>query len=198
MEIIHIQLTVEGVTPLILNRFSDEAQKSATDGTSSATNGDRGTPQDQAAKRLYWSADNKLLVVPASNLLACITEGGKYFKNGKKQVTTQKYSLIPAVATIEGVDIRIEHKQPWRVDARPIRIPATGGRLICYRPIFDDWKLSCRIMLDTSAISAALFRQIVDMAGSRVGLGDYRPDRKGPFGRFVVTIWKIETRAKVA
>jgi len=30
----------------------------------------------------------------------------------------------------------------------------------------------------------------VDAAGKRIGLGDFRPDCKGPFGRFVVTKWK--------
>jgi hypothetical protein len=32
-------------------------------------------------------------------------------------------------------------------------------------------------------------RRIIDDAGSRVGLLDFRPERKGPFGRFVVTSW---------
>jgi len=33
-------------------------------------------------------------------------------------------------------------------------------------------------------------RHIVDDAGSRVGLLDFRPERKGPFGRFIVIEWK--------
>jgi hypothetical protein len=35
-----------------------------------------------------------------------------------------------------------------------------------------------------------LFRAIVDDAGKRVGLGDFRPATKGPYGRYVVTSWK--------
>ncbi len=39
-------------------------------------------------------------------------------------------------------------------------------------------------------ITTKLFREIVDAAGKKIGLGDFRPDRKGPFGKFVVIHWK--------
>jgi len=30
----------------------------------------------------------------------------------------------------------------------------------------------------------------VDAAGKRIGLGDFRPQTKGPFGKYVITDWK--------
>lgn len=36
-----------------------------------------------------------------------------------------------------------------------------------------------------------LVRSIVDDAGKKIGLGDFRPARKGPFGRFVVKEWVV-------
>jgi hypothetical protein len=33
-------------------------------------------------------------------------------------------------------------------------------------------------------------RGIVDNMGSRVGLLDFRPEKKGPFGRCMVTAWQ--------
>lgn len=193
-----IYTKIEGVTPLLCNRFSDEAQLAATNRTSLATISDKGTPQAQADKKLYRAADGKQLVIPQPNLLSCITAAGKFFKAGKSKVTTQKSSLIPACLTIEGVDVPLKHTQPWRVDARPVRIPATGGRVLCYRPVFDDWALTFEMLLDTDVMDARLLREIVDTAGKRVGLGDFRPDCKGPFGRFVVTHWKVEKLSKAA
>ena len=37
-------------------------------------------------------------------------------------------------------------------------------------------------------------KAIVDDAGDRVGLLDFRPERKGPFGRFMVTAWKTDKK----
>ena len=43
-----IQVTIEGVTPLLMNRFTDEAEVSTTSGHSPAFHGgSRGTPRDQ-------------------------------------------------------------------------------------------------------------------------------------------------------
>ncbi len=61
---------------------------------------------------------------------------------------------------------------------------------MAHRPMFDDWSLAFTMELDTDMITVDLLRQIVDDAGKRVGLGDYRPTRKGPYGKFVVTEWK--------
>lgn len=194
----HIKVTIEGITPLIMNRFHDAAQIAASTGTRAATAGDKGTPQDQAEKKLYTAADGHTLVIPQPNLLSCFTAAGKFFKAGKSKVTTQKSSLIPACLEIEGVDVPLLHKQPWRVDGRPVRIPATGGRVLCYRPMFDDWSLTMFMTLDTEVMTVQLLREIVDTAGKRIGLGDFRPDCKGPFGKFKVTLWKSERLGKAA
>jgi hypothetical protein len=39
-------------------------------------------------------------------------------------------------------------------------------------------------------------RDIVDKWGNAVGVGDFRPDCKGPFGKFSVTNWKVSKNGK--
>jgi len=88
------------------------------------------------------------------------------------------------------VEIPIIHDEPWEVDTRAVRIPATGGRILCYRPKFNDWSLYFTMRLDDEVMTCELLREILDAAGKRIGLGDFRPDCKGPFGKFVVTHWE--------
>ena len=191
----HINVTIEGTTPLLCNRFTDEAQMAATRGTRASVIGDKGSPKEQAEPKLYLGHDGRPMI-PQPNLFRCIIDAGKFFKNGRSKVTTQKSSLLPACAEIQGLEIPIQHKEPWTVDTRPVRIPSTGGRILCHRPCFHDWKLSFTLKVDAEMISVGLMREIVDAAGKRVGLGDFRPDCKGPFGKFVVTRWEgVEDRA---
>lgn len=194
---ISIKIKIDGVTPLLVHAFTDEAQMSATSGARVATSGDRGTPHEQAAASLYLNEDGQP-IIPQPNLFRCILDAGKFFKAGKSKVTTIKSSLIPACLSIDALAIPILHEEDWTVDQRPVRIPSTGGRIIRYRPCFHDWALAFTAELDTDIISANLFREIVDAAGKRIGLGDFRPDCKGPFGKFVVTEWTIEDAAKKA
>ena len=190
-----ISMAIEGVTPLICRRFTDEAAMNATNGTRSSVVGSQRTPQDEAETGLY-KANDGTPVIPAVNLMRCMIDAGKFFKNGKSKVTTQKESLIPACVSIHEILLPIIHEQAWKVDTRPIRIPATGGRVLRHRPMFDDWRLEFTVDLDTSVVSPQLFREIVDTAGKRVGLGDFRPGTKGPYGRFTVVKWECDKVTK--
>lgn len=182
-------ISIEGVTPLLLHRFTDAAQMEATSGTRSSIASDSESPRDQAAQSLYLNEDG-VVGIPQPNLFRCILDAGKFFKTGRTKVTTQKSSLIPACVGIRELFLLIESEGGWKVDTRPVRIPATGGRILRHRPCFDDWRLRFTVDLDDSLIGPKLLREIVDAAGSRIGLGDFRPDTKGPFGKFKVTHWE--------
>ena len=183
-----IDVTIEGTTPLLCNRFTDAAQMAATNGNRLAAVGEKGSPQEQAESRLYIGHDGKPMI-PQPNLFRCLIDAGQFFKNGKSKITTQKTSMIPACVEVEGLEIPLEHREPWTVDTRAVRIPSTGGRILCHRPGFNDWRLTFALSVDTDLLSLKLMREIVDAAGKRVGLGDFRPACKGPFGKFVVVSW---------
>ena len=186
-----ISIIIEGTTPLLCNRFGDGPMIKASTGVSSALVGDHGSPHEQAEQKLYIGLDGEPMI-PQPNLLRCIIDAGKYFKNGKSKVTTQKSSIISACVEIEGIEIPIEHKEPWDVDTRAVRIPSTGGRILAHRPCFNDWKLTFSLSVDTEMMPLKFLREIIDAAGKRIGLGDFRPDCKGPFGKFVVISWTEE------
>lgn len=185
-----ISIEITGATPLICNRFTDGAAISSSKGSRVASMAaNRDAPADVCEEKLYKGSDGKPMI-PQPNLLRCLVEGGAFFKAGKKQITTQKSSLLYGCLTMEGVEIKIESKGGWKVDTRPVRIPSTGGRILAHRPMFDDWKLRFTAELDTDTMNPALLREIVDAAGKKIGLGDFRPQTKGPYGTFVVTHWK--------
>ncbi len=191
------KIKIEGTTPLLCNKFTDSAAQAATSGNRSSVIGSKGTPREIAETKLYLGTDGKPCI-PTPNLLRCLIDAGKFFKAGKSKVTTQKTSLLCSCVAVAGVAVSIEHKDPWQVDERPVRIPSTGGRILAYRPRFDDWALTFFAELDTSIIAPKLFREIVDASGKQIGLGDFRPDCKGPYGRFAVTLWEENPAAQAA
>lgn len=183
-----IEITISGVTPLLMNRFTDEAADKATSGNTVSTVGERGSPFEQAEACRYLDEEG-VIGIPGPNMFRSFIDAGKYFKAGRSKVTTQKSSLIPACLSIDPIFIPLEFRDPWTVDTRPVRIPSTGGRILRHRALFDDWSLSFEMELDTELISEKMLRDIVDAGGKRIGLGDYRPDCKGMFGKYVVTKW---------
>jgi hypothetical protein len=185
-----IKIKIEGITPLICNRFTDEAALAASSGSrGSGSAQDRGLPQAICEAKLYTGLDGKPMI-PQPNLLRCLVEGGRFHKAGKTQITTARSSHLYACLDIEGAEIPLIHEQPWKVDTRAVRIPATGGRILAHRPMFDDWALEFVAELDTDIVGVSILRRIVDDAGRRIGLGDFRPATKGPYGKFVVVKWE--------
>ena len=187
-----IQIEISGRTPLLCNRFTDQAQLDATSGVRSSIANDAKTSLEQADESLYKSEENGEPGIPGPNILRCMIDAGKFLKQGRGKVTTQKTSLVPASVMLEEPFVMLQTESGWKVDTRPVRIPATGGRILRHRACFDDWKLAFSVTLDETIITEKLFRELVDIAGSHIGLGDFRPDTKGPFGRFNVILWKSE------
>lgn len=185
----NIHVTIEGTTPLLMNRFSEENEVKVSSGVSKVAVGTRGTPREQAEKKAYKDSDG-MLYIPGPNIFACIIQAGKYHKNGKSKVTTLKSSLIPAGMALSKIVCPLGTKD-FEVDSRSVVIPATGGRIMAHRPRLDEWSLSFTLEVDEDMFSAEFARLVIDDAGRKIGLGDFRPDRKGPFGKFVVTGWKV-------
>ncbi len=183
-----VRITISGIQPLLMNRFTEAAEVSVSSGTRTVMGGSKGTPREQAAPKAYADKEGNLYV-PGTNIFAAIIAAGKFHKVGKRQLTTTVTSLIPAGCTVEDLVCPLDTKE-WEVDSRSVVNPSTRGRMMCHRPRIDDWTLSFHLDIDTSVFTPQLIRQVIDDAGKKIGLGDYRPERKGPFGKFVVTKWE--------
>lgn len=184
----NIKVTIQGITPLLCNRFTDEA--SLSNGTSAAIRvGKKGTPREQCEPKLYTDSVNTK-GIPGCNVLAALVGAGRFIKAGRKTLTTVKSSIVPAGVTVDEL-LCVLTPQSWEVDSRSVVSPATGGRVMCHRPRFDKWTLSFSLAVDDTLFAPDVVRQLLDEAGKKIGLGDFRPERRGPFGRFVVIGWKI-------
>jgi hypothetical protein len=78
----------------------------------------------------------------------------------------------------------------WVADKRRGVNPIDRKMVCLVRPRFDQWGFDVQLSVEDSEIDIELAVQVLRVAGSFVGLGDFRPDCRGPFGRFRVTDWK--------
>jgi len=190
----HIEVVIEGVTPLICNRFTELSELQVSNGTSAVLRGKKGTPREQAEPKCYRDKQARF-TIPGNNLFKAIIDGGAFIKNGKSKLSTQKSSLVPSFLSMLTTDAVLTDKgnkplRDFEVDSRSVVIPSTGGRIMAHRPRFDEWRLAFDLDLTEAECDPKLARELVDNAGRKVGLGDFRPARKGPFGRFKVVGWR--------
>jgi hypothetical protein len=191
-----IDVTISGVSPLLMNRFTEKAQAAVEAGTSATLRGSKGTPREQAEDSAYRMPDGTLYL-PGTAIFAAIISAGRFHKAGKRALTTARESIVPAAVFLQSVELSLKTKD-FEVDSRPVVVPATGGRIMKHRPRLDTWATSFTLELDESVMEPKLLRVLVDDAGKKIGVGDFRPARKGPFGRFVVTNCKEVKRSLAA
>ncbi len=173
-----IKVRLKGISPLLMHRFPLMPIEDPPL--------DKRKPEEQAELAAYRDAGKKLYV-PALALQRALVGSATYSK-GKGRASLQKsaaacLSIMPMYLVLDA--------QTYEVDAQRVVIPATKGAVIRYRPRFDSWQIEFTLGYDENLLTENQCRTIVDDAGSRVGILDYRPEKKGPFGRFMVTKWEL-------
>lgn len=170
-----IQVTIQGRSALLMHSFPMEPIK----------NLEKKSPEEQAEFAAYRD-DKGRLYFPAVNVGRSIVAGASYSK-GKGKSSLQKPIAACLLVSPERLDLGTKE---YAIDSRPVVIKATKGRIVRHRPRLDDWRLSFEIEYDDDLLNENQVRQCIDDAGSRVGIGDFRPECKGPFGRFNVVNWE--------
>lgn len=173
----NVSVTIEGISPLLMNAYplvQIEAKE-------------KRSPEEQAEFAAYRIPQTRELYIPGTAVQRALVGGAAYSK-GKGRATLVKPAAACLLVDSEYLGLGTDK---YVIDARPVVIPATKGRVVRYRPKIEKWSVSFNLQFDETLLTPEQVRRIVDDTGKNVGLLDFRPEKKGPFGRFMVTSWKI-------
>jgi hypothetical protein len=128
--------------------------------------------------------------IPPMAFKNCLAECAKYLSiqiPGKGKATYTKH-FEAGVLVVEGLELPVKKED---VPGEWLFLPADGkrgsGKRVdkCY-PLIQKWSgvVTWHILDDT--ITADVFKQILEQAGSFIGIGRFRPRNNGFYGRFKV------------
>ena len=152
------------------------------------------TPRDEALTKVYAKdAAGAQAYIPATCFMSALIGAGVFMKlDGKRQISTAKASILGGMLQIEQYQLDLD-TPGWEVDIQQGRNP-NGAEAVCIiRPRFDKWAFDASCVVDLDLLPADRYRELFDIAGTRVGLLDFRPAKKGTFGRFKFTQWDVQT-----
>jgi len=176
------KVTIQGTSPLLMNKPSMLIGDISKDKKPFEDN-----PEEQAKAKLYVNSKGKLYQ-PSTHIYGSLVEAGKQKKVVGKGKST--YSKIVGYA-VEINPFEIEHKkQDWEIFSILAVNPNTRGRNLLHRPMLKEWELDFEVIFDETQIQPQIMKELFDIAGKIAGLGDWRPQKKGPYGRFQVVSWK--------
>lgn len=155
------------------------------------------TPEEEAAASVYKFPDDTL-GFPAIGIRSCILSGAKGLRFGRMGAV----GVLSGALDLMGdelfpfVDPNGEPIKKYIIDIRRAMVQRQG--IMRARPkVVLPWSMPCVFMLTLSSETDVKlflerdFTQVISRAGQAVGMGDFRPEKKGWFGKFTIRkVWE--------
>lgn len=189
-----ISVEIRGVTPLLVHRFGEDAEmeKPTRNIVVSKRN-----PREEAQRHAYIANDGTFFFSAFSIPNAMGAAGTNHKLKGSRK--TLRF-IVPSAVRVTADTITILNgagpAPDFEVDARPVTIPATKGRIMRYRPRFNEWGARFTLVIDDAQLAVEMAHQLLNEAGQSIGIGDFRPEKRGPFGTFRVTRFEEQEEQK--
>jgi len=171
-----ITFMLVGDSPLIVHAWSEKAKRQMLD------------------KQMKKAAKAREAKDPEADYEACFyrTESGAYGfpAIGVKAAMVSACRFVDAKMTMARGAFHIDAEMLEVIgEPRPredmVRV-GMGTADIRYRPEFPEWRIPATIKFNAAVMSAEQIANLLNTAGFGVGIGEWRPEKNGSYGRFHV------------
>lgn len=170
-----------GLSPLLQN---NPASFIGTEGDSGLASKKKYVDAEEAELRVYRDSDGDVCF-PAGAIVRSMVRAATGRKIGATAATTLFKGAVFIVEPFAKVlDAKGNPISGYEIDRRPVVVGK--ARIPRCRPMFPKWALRVPLDIDTAVVSKANVHEALSLAGRIVGIGDFRPEKSGGFGRFTV------------
>jgi hypothetical protein len=142
--------------------------------------------EEEAKLRLYMDGDG-----------AYCHPCESFTKSMVKAVAGKKFGKMFATSAVKGSVFIVEpfalildgdgnRATKYAIDRRSVVIGKS--RVLRCRPMWSPWRMQVPLEVDTAILTPAQVCDALNLAGRIIGIGDYRPEKGGGFGRFTAEI----------
>jgi hypothetical protein len=171
-----LKLRLVGTSALIVHKWSEKAKKQMLDKQMKvATQGKAAKDPEQDYRESLYIRPDGSYGFPSVAFKAAAVRAGTY--------CDMKMVFLRGAFHVEGDLVLIEGEPEPREDM--VRV-GQGTADIRYRPMFPKWATELDITFNNRALSAEQIVNLFEIAGFAVGVGEWRPEKDGQFGRFAV------------
>ena len=189
-----IVVPIDGLSPLLVHRFSKKSQQQILDKQMGKAKGPKKKrdPEKDYEESLHRFDDGRY-GFPANGLKKAMVRAGKML--GIAMTDLRQMFFVIGEPGNDGEELIEIFGEPEMHQAH-VRIPGTSD--VRFRGIFIDWCAEPIIEFDPNIITAEQVINLINRAGFSVGLGEWRPDKEGTMGRFGVKLDGVnKKKAKV-
>jgi hypothetical protein len=179
-----IKVPIIGTTPLIIHRFSEKSKRQMLDNMQG-----RKSPKvnkDPAAEfeAAFYRFDDGSNGFPVLAFKAATVGAARFYGKDVTMTSLRQYLFFRGQTGADGVSLSpITGEATMREDV--VRV-GKGGTDLRYRPEFREWSTVLDVTYVTSALTRSSVLSLIDAGGMGVGVGEWRPEKKGDSGTYRV------------
>jgi len=181
-----IMVPILGTMPLIVSRFSEKAKRQML----GAQQGVRVPKEARDPEAEYQAAFHHTkdgYGFPVVAFKSATVGAARFFGRDVKMTELRAFIFMRGALSEKDTQALVEiHGTPrMREDVVRLAGPSRSADLR-YRPEFPEWTTELEVTYVTSSLSRDSLLSLIDAGGMGIGVGEWRPERKGDFGTYCI------------
>jgi hypothetical protein len=191
VDIVRMLVPITGTTPLIMHNFSDKSKRQMLE----AQQGKRSIKEHRDPQAEYEAAFYRIanpngpetFGMPAVAFKAATIGGARFYGKAIKMTEIRQFVFVKGVFSKADPQslIPVTGEPEMRED-----IVRLGGMSrsadLRYRPLFPEWTAVLEVHFAASSLSQDSVLSLIEAGGLGVGVGEWRPEKDGDFGTYVL------------
>lgn len=181
-----------GTSPLIVHNFSEKSKRQMLE----AQQGKKSPkevrdPQAEYEAAFYRIADENSgpdrYGFPVTAFKAATVGAARFYDKSVSMTSLRQFLFMHGVLSKADPQqlVPIEGTPEMREDVVRLGGMARSADLR-YRPMFPEWSAVLKVTYVTSALSESSVLSLIDAGGLGLGVGEWRPEKRGEFGTYAV------------
>jgi hypothetical protein len=180
-----LRVPIVGTAPLIVHKFSEKAKRQMLDAMQGRKTPKQAKDPEADYEAAFYRHDDGGYGFPVIAFKAASVSACRFF--GKSMPMTLARQCIFLDAEFSKTDgqklARIVGTPHMREDVTRVGM---GGSDLRYRPEFTEWSTELEITYVKSMLTRESVLSLLDAGGMGVGVGEWRPEKKGDFGTYQI------------
>lgn len=180
----HMLVPIVGTSPLIVHKFSEKAKRQMLDAQQGRKSPkERRDPEADYEAAFYRTKDG--YGFPAVGFKACTVGAARFYGKDVRMTDLRQFLFFKGIVSEKDPQALVEIVGEPRMREDVVRLGMSSTDLR-YRPEFSEWSATLEVIFVRSALTQASVLSLIDAGGMGVGIGEWRPEKKGDFGTFEI------------
>lgn len=185
-----IAVPIVGTSPLIVHNFSEKSKRQMLE----AQQGKKAMKQARDPEAEYLAAFYRIATDDGEEKFGfpvvafkAATVGAARFWKGLKMTELRQFMFMHGVYTPADAQQLVEIYGEPHMREDVVRLGgASRSADLRYRPEFTEWSAVLKVTYVKSALSRSSILSLIDAGGLGIGVGEWRPEKKGEFGTYQI------------